>query len=128
MHQTCVTCKKLVREFSFFKVFAHSFQEGTNLCGNITTNNCSHLCFGGPGNTYSCLCPQDMELVDGNCSCLGNKPPEDSGACPPIEITCPMNYFTCSNKKCIPDSWRCNKHDDCQDGSDEVISKVIAYN
>lgn len=30
------------------------------------------------------------------------------------------NQFKCSNGHCVPENWKCNKLNDCQDGSDEV--------
>ncbi|KAK6642297.1 hypothetical protein RUM44_014020 [Polyplax serrata] len=104
------------------KVFAHSFQEGTNRCGNATTNNCTHLCFGAPGNSYTCLCPQDMMLIDGNCYCPGKRAPDKNGACPSIGHTCAPDFFMCADKHCIPSSWRCDRDNDCSDGSDEVVN------
>ena len=31
----------------------------------------------------------------------------------------PGSEFTCDNKRCIPNQWRCDREDDCDDGSDE---------
>jgi len=32
-----------------------------------------------------------------------------------------MNEFYCrAENKCVPDRWKCDGHDDCIDGSDEV--------
>ena len=36
--------------------------------------------------------------------------------------SCENNQFLCSNKKCIPESWKCNGKNDCGDSSDELNS------
>jgi hypothetical protein len=33
---------------------------------------------------------------------------------------CEKNQFLCDNKKCIPESWKCNGLNDCGDNSDEI--------
>jgi hypothetical protein len=33
---------------------------------------------------------------------------------------CRKEFFTCKNKKCIPNSFRCDGDNDCLDMSDEV--------
>lgn len=32
---------------------------------------------------------------------------------------CHAGFWQCENHKCIPNSWRCDHNDDCDDGSDE---------
>lgn len=38
-------------------------QSETNACSKA--NECSHACVGSPNNTYTCICPQGMQLIDG---------------------------------------------------------------
>ena len=39
---------------------------------------------------------------------------------PPVNLTpCEPNEFQCANGRCAPTIWRCDKDDDCGDGSDE---------
>lgn len=38
---------------------------------------------------------------------------------PPAPVSCPSDHFTCQNKLCKPQSFRCDGEDDCGDGSDE---------
>ncbi|KAL0266712.1 UNVERIFIED_CONTAM: hypothetical protein PYX00_009183 [Menopon gallinae] len=102
------------------KIFAHSFQEGTNPCGSPSTNKCSHLCMGGPGGTHTCLCPDNMIMEDGVCYCPGKMEPDASGACPSVGHTCSPDSFMCANSLCIPYAWVCNDENDCGDNSDEV--------
>ena len=33
--------------------------------------------------------------------------------------SCPAHYFTCSNGKCLSHNIKCDKYNDCGDGSDE---------
>lgn len=111
--------------FFFFQIFAHSFQEGTNQCGDANTNNCSHLCMGGPGGTHNCLCPDNMIMEKGVCYCPGKKEPDSNGACPSIDHTCSPDSFMCANTLCIPGTWVCNEQNDCGDNSDEVFTSFF---
>ncbi|XP_074039673.1 LDL receptor protein 1 [Leptinotarsa decemlineata] len=36
-------------------------------------------------------------------------------------VTCASNQFRCSSGHCIPASWHCDSHPDCDDGSDETM-------
>ena len=33
---------------------------------------------------------------------------------------CGKNQFLCNNRKCIPESWKCNGVNNCGDNSDEI--------
>lgn len=37
-----------------------------------------------------------------------------------LEQPCEPNEFRCANGRCAPKIWRCDKDDDCGDGSDEI--------
>ena len=37
----------------------------------------------------------------------------------PFLVTCKEYEFTCSNKNCISQSWKCDGDNDCGDNSDE---------
>ena len=41
---------------------------------------------------------------------------------------CPSGYFQCiTDKKCIPETQKCNKQADCMDGSDEFDCSKYGY-
>ena len=70
---------------------------------------CHGLCLlkPGPNNTLTnvCSCPENFILGDDGLSCKSN---------------CSSSMFLCKNSlKCIPFWWKCDKFDDCNDGSDE---------
>lgn len=90
------------------KVYGHSIQEGTNKCK--TENKCSHICVGGPQNTTTCLCPDGMVMVNGECLCPGSMQPGNK-TCPQQSNTCATGFFTCANKLCIPNIYRCDGDD-----------------
>ena len=40
--------------------------------------------------------------------------------------TCDPSQFTCvQGGACVPKSWTCDTHPDCEDGSDEVMDKLL---
>lgn len=102
------------------KVFAHFVQHGSNAC-SMKNTTCDTLCLGGPGNTYSCLCPDGFNKdKDGKCVCPNGLMPSSNMTCPKKAGTCAPTEFTCKNGLCISESWRCNGNNDCGDLSDEV--------
>ncbi|CAG9822420.1 unnamed protein product [Phaedon cochleariae] len=99
------------------KVFAHGLQIGTNACTNTT---CAHICVGLPHRSYACLCPDGLAMHDGACVCPGGLPPFANLTCPSAAEGCSEDQFTCANRLCVPKGWRCDREDDCGDGSDEA--------
>lgn len=101
------------------KFFAHSVQEGTNACTNNT--KCSHFCVGAPKNTFKCVCPDGMHISSNafDCLCSDDSKPFANNTCPNSGNTCATNFFSCSNRLCVPMTYRCDGDDDCGDRSDE---------
>lgn len=100
------------------KVYAHSIQTGTNACNG--DHRCSHICVGAPEGKSSCLCPEGMKMSQtGECLCPGSMQPFANKTCPQMENTCSPGFFTCLNKSCIPNLYRCDGENDCGDSSDE---------
>uniref|UniRef100_A0A8C4QIE6 Low-density lipoprotein receptor-related protein 2 n=1 Tax=Eptatretus burgeri TaxID=7764 RepID=A0A8C4QIE6_EPTBU len=97
------------------KVYDSSLQTGTNACNRSTNHNgdCSHFCFPVPRDRRVCGCPYGMNLEGNQRVCVPNPSAE-----PPTE-QCPTTSFPCQNGRCVPSTFRCNGHDDCNDGSDE---------
>ncbi|XP_067011986.2 sortilin-related receptor isoform X2 [Anabrus simplex] len=110
------------------KIFAHSIQKGTNLCANRTAAGCDYLCMGMPGNKRACLCPEEMNMVNGACVCPDGSKPSVNGTCKQIGSTCAHDYFKCNNGACIPNLWKCDGDDDCGDVSDEHGCREITCN
>ena len=105
------------------KVFAHSIQTGTNKCANST---CSHICLGAPNDSFVCLCPDEMVMIDNKCMCPGGVKPFENSTCPRVANTCASNQFACNNGICIADFWKCGDHSD-EDNCNKVKCPVNTF-
>lgn len=81
-----------------------------HVCSPFRDSECSHFCVGV--SELACACPPFLNLAN------------DQKTCEPLP-DCGPDHFTClisktSGKECIPAQWRCDKHRDCSDGSDEL--------
>ena len=74
-----------------------------NPCEN--NGGCSNLCLLSPDGKRTCACPENFHLANDKRTCLPN--------CTASQFICEKTY------KCIPFWWKCDKQDDCGDGSDE---------
>lgn len=105
------------------KVYGHSLQTGSNACDK--SNKCSYICVGAPHNKFSCLCPDGMTMsTNGECLCPGLLQPQGNKTCPQLSNTCAQGFFTCSNKLCIPNIYRCDGDDGKQTEID-VFRKIL---
>uniref|UniRef100_A0A4W4GV52 Low-density lipoprotein receptor-related protein 2 n=1 Tax=Electrophorus electricus TaxID=8005 RepID=A0A4W4GV52_ELEEL len=98
------------------KSFNADLQTGSNFCNRPSNPNgdCSHFCFPAPYSQRMCGCPYGMKLSPNQQTCL-----EDPSNEPPT-LQCGSNSFSCSNGRCVPQSYRCDGVDDCHDNSDEA--------
>lgn len=89
---------------------------GSNLCNRQANPNgdCSHFCFPAPDSQRVCGCPYGMKLSPNQRTCVADPSNE------PPTLQCGANSFSCTNGKCVPNSYRCDGADDCHDNSDEV--------
>ncbi|XP_071448921.1 vitellogenin receptor [Hetaerina americana] len=72
---------------------------------------CSHLCL-LMLKKMECFCPVGMVLGKDNKTCV-------------VPTRCRSDEFLCkSDKKCIPEKWRCDGRDDCESGEDEFKCRV----
>ncbi|KAG8223526.1 hypothetical protein J437_LFUL002576 [Ladona fulva] len=96
--------------------------DGQDNCGDGSDENCDvpiittteyPECFDGyfhcTSDFYICL--PDSARCNGTAECPGFEDEEDCG--------CRMGEFQCSNGRCIPKKWVCDRVDDCDDNSDE---------
>ncbi|XP_065643825.1 sortilin-related receptor isoform X5 [Hydra vulgaris] len=81
--------------------------------------NCKFFCLPiGKYPYYRCTCPGNLiDNGNDNCTCPGSEMYEN-GECK-ARTTCADNQFKCKNGNCIPIGWKCDKDNDCSDGSDE---------
>ncbi|XP_073946301.1 sortilin-related receptor-like isoform X2 [Choristoneura fumiferana] len=108
------------------KVFAHFIQHGSNACSYKNTS-CDTMCLGGPGKSFTCLCPNGFKMVNGKCMCANGMEPSSNMTCPTeAGATCDPDQFTCKNGMCITASWHCNGNNDCGDLSDEIGCPLCA--
>lgn len=77
------------------KVFAHFIQHGSNACSYKNTS-CDTMCLGGPGNTFTCLCPDGFTRINGKCMCKNGMEPAANMTCPKKNgVSCdPVSFRT----------------------------------
>lgn len=122
---------------SDLKIYSKTSQSSHSLCTN-GNGACTQLClprpqFDGTGAKLSkqnrtCACNGNSFKIPGesgsseHCKC-GEKDMKINGVCVPtnssVDSNCSHSHFTCSNGRCIPATWLCDRDDDCRDGSDE---------
>ncbi|XP_066588132.1 low-density lipoprotein receptor-related protein 2 isoform X2 [Prorops nasuta] len=116
------------------KIFSREIQsfEQDHPCA-INNGGCEKLCFAVPRNksangdqppnrrfpgnrlTRVCGCPYGERLEANERTCSA-----DPEAEPPVQA-CPNSWdFTCTNQRCVPQSWVCDGENDCLDNSDEM--------
>lgn len=92
--------RKSINAFRAMKIISNNIQLGANRC-NSGPHNCSHICVGGSNATYSCLCPEGMNITEtGQCYCPSGNTTDDS--CYAFKRTCAEDQFQCHlHGKCI---------------------------
>uniref|UniRef100_A0A671PYM9 EGF-like domain-containing protein n=1 Tax=Sinocyclocheilus anshuiensis TaxID=1608454 RepID=A0A671PYM9_9TELE len=98
------------------KSFNADSQIGSNFCNRQTNPNgdCSNFCFPAPYSQRVCGCPYGMKLEANQQTCVDDPSNE------PPTLQCGSNSFSCTNGKCVPQSYQCDGVDDCHDNSDEA--------
>ncbi|XP_016414141.1 low-density lipoprotein receptor-related protein 2-like [Sinocyclocheilus rhinocerous] len=98
------------------KSFNADSQIGSNFCNRQTNPNgdCSHFCFPAPYSQRVCGCPYGMKLEANQQTCVDDPSNE------PPTLQCGSNSFSCTNGKCVSQSYQCDGVDDCHDNSDEA--------
>jgi len=99
------------------KAFSSNRQKaGTNGCSSAT---CKFICLPLENNHHKCECPTGLSKVGDDCVCPNNEKYVNGECRPGKNETCNSSQFTCLNGGCIPAHWKCDKDQDCDDGSDE---------
>ncbi|XP_054168279.1 sortilin-related receptor-like [Oppia nitens] len=108
------------------KIITPYLKDIMNSCSDNKTSNCSHLCVPKLYGGHKCLCPDGLDVTkapDGNemCVCRGGEELTKTGACKPKKDnqSCSNEEFMCDNGLCIQKLWKCDRDNDCGDGSDE---------
>ncbi|XP_060566218.1 sortilin-related receptor-like [Ruditapes philippinarum] len=113
------------------KILDENSQRGGNAACDHN-GECTHLCLLKPstadvhGQNRTCRCPNNATLIrtsttqeDEHC-CQGKAVVNvTSGACVKLKTNCTDNQFLCDNGHCIPNSYMCDRDNDCGDMSDE---------
>uniref|UniRef100_A0A672KHW3 Low-density lipoprotein receptor-related protein 2-like n=1 Tax=Sinocyclocheilus grahami TaxID=75366 RepID=A0A672KHW3_SINGR len=97
--------------------FVKAIYSNTANESNVQTNpngDCSHFCFPAPYSQRVCGCPYGMKLEANQQTCVDDPSNE------PPTLQCGSNSFSCTNGKCVPQSYQCDGVDDCHDNSDEA--------
>lgn len=107
------------------KVMNWTAQQDTGVCDRSRNGGCIHLCIPVPGYVgKSCICADGYsQTKNGNagesCGCFSGQVLGTDGYCRARNNTCYSYQFACSNGRCIPASYRCDRDNDCGDFSDE---------
>ncbi|RXN00434.1 Low-density lipoprotein receptor-related protein 1B [Acipenser ruthenus] len=88
------------------RVYDAQHQQGDNAC-RVNYGGCSTLCLAIPGGRV-CACADNQHMEKNNVTCSTQ--------------TCQPNQYSCVNGRCIPQTWLCDRDDDCGDKSDEAPS------
>ena len=117
----CLCWKSLKILYFYFQCFnpipSISFS-GSNPC-HLRNGDCSNFCFVVP-------VADGLSQVGRHCGCpYGQKLSWDQRTCEPdpeeVEVsTCRLGQYQCDNGRCVPLSYRCDRDNDCLDGSDEA--------
>ncbi|XP_035827354.1 low-density lipoprotein receptor-related protein 2 [Aplysia californica] len=109
-----------IRRAMSIRIYDPSLQplSGQNPC-QLRNGDCSNFCFVVPvmdGLSQvgrHCGCPFGMKLGRDQRTCEHNPDEVDISTCRP-------GLFRCQNGRCIPNSYRCDRDNDCLDKSDEL--------